>query len=79
MVLINSSENAVYFSYAVFRSTVGFFSPLSSIENVSSAGVTCIGKTHFILQEHMPLIFIKNVFKIAIMNEVQIPWLHLLH
>lgn len=55
------------------------FPPLSGVENVSSAGVTCIGKTLFILQEHMPLIFIKNVFKIAIMNKVQIPWLHLLH
>lgn len=49
------------------------FSPLNSVENFSSAGVMCIGRPHFILQEHMPLTFLKNVFKIAVTNEEQVP------
>lgn len=50
-----------------------FFSPLTSVENFSSAGAASVGRPCFVLQEHTPLIFIKNVFQIAITNEVQIP------
>lgn len=52
---------------------VWIFSPLTSVENFSTADVTCIGRPYFIPQEHVALTFLKNVFKIAIMNEVEIP------